>query len=253
MKFYDHIAASYDYFIDWESRIKREDPFYQQLFQECLAKSILDLGCGTGGHAMHWADMGYNVIGVDSSREMIAFARDLAEKKEIDIEFQCLQMTDFASRLQTRFDAVICVGNTVAHLLDAANVLRLFHESIQSMKETGVAVYHLKNFQRIIEVKKRDFPVISRVVDDKEYVFIRYYDFPEHDLEFNYIVAVKENGQWHSRSYQLKHHPWMMEEVVAIAKEAGFTEVMIYGGYDFSEFDPETSEDLLFVCELGEV
>jgi len=252
MKFYDQMAQTYDYFIDWPERIKREDPFYQHLFQECLGKSIIDLGCGTGGHALHWGGMGYNVVGIDSSSKMIQYARELAEKEDVDIEFQCMKITDFASRFQQKFDAVVCSGNTLSHLLDKPSVMRLFMESIAVMKITGAAIYHILNYQLILENRRRDFPVKSRIVDGTEYVFARFYDFQNEHLEFNMVSAVKDENGWHSRSSQLLHHPWMAEELIEMAKEAGFTEVMTYGGYDFSEFNPETSQDLLLVCELGE-
>ena len=252
MKFYDHLAQTYDYFIDWETRIKREDPFFQHLFRERLASSILDLGCGTGGHAIHWAELGFNVVGLDSSTEMIEFARRRAEQEEIDIEFQCLSMTDFTTRIQQKFDVIVCLGNTVSHLLDAETLKKMYQQTVASLKESGVAVFHALNFRRIQEFKRRDFPVKSRVVDDKEYVFIRFYDFRNDELEFNFVVSARENGEWISRSYQLKHHPWMQPDLVALAKASGFTEVMCYGGYDFSEFDPEKSDDLLLVCERGE-
>ncbi len=253
MKFYDQIARTYDFFIDWQNRIKREDPFYQHLFRERLAKSILDLGCGTGGHAMHWAEMGYNVIGIDSSKEMIAYAKQMSEERDIDIEFQCMRLNHFATPLQQEFDTIICVGNTISHILERADLLKLFQESVNALKETGIAVFHTLNYRRIVDVKKRDFPVISRTVGDNEYVFIRFYDFLEQHLEFNYVVACRENGEWSSRSHQLKHHPWMKDELISTAKEAGFTAILAYGGYDFSEFDLDKSDNLLLVCELGEV
>ncbi len=253
MKVYNQIAEVYDYFIDWEERIKREDPFFQHLFQERLGASILDLGCGTGGHALHWSEMGYNVVGLDSARDMIEHARLLGEKRELDIEFLCLPLTDFASHLQQQFDAVVCVGNNIPHLLDRLAVQRLFTETVKAMKESGVAIFHVLNYSRILEFNKRDFPVRSMVVGGKEYVFIRFYEFhPEH-WDFHFVVAVKEQGNWISHSYVMKHHPWMWDELVGMAQTAGFTQILSYGGYDFSEFNPRESNDLLLVCELGEV
>ncbi|MBI1387830.1 MAG: methyltransferase domain-containing protein [bacterium] len=254
MKFYDQLAFSYDAFIDWDARIKREDPFYQHIFRERLATSILDAGCGSGGHALHWAGMGYNVVGVDSSPEMIRKAREGAEREELDAEFDCLQLTDFASRLQTRFDAVVCVGNTLSHILNEENMLRFFRESAASLKDTGAAIFHCHNFQRILDVKKRDFPVRTRQLDGKEYVFCRFYDFGPRYLEFNMVVAARdlESGEWASRSMQMLHYPWVKDELLALLKQAGFTQVMCYGGFDFSEFELDKSNDLIMVCEFGE-
>jgi SAM-dependent methyltransferase len=39
------------------------------------ARSVLDLGCGTGRHDFLLAEMGYEVVGVDLSEEMLAVAR----------------------------------------------------------------------------------------------------------------------------------------------------------------------------------
>lgn len=251
MKFYNQLAATYDLFIDWEDRIKREDPFFQHVWQERMATSILDLGCGTGGHDVYWAEMGYNVVGVDSAKEMIAHARRVSEEKEVDAEFQCLRMTDFANQIQQQFDSVICVGNTLPHLLTEDDVRRLFQQAFKSMKPTGTAVFQLLNYARFLAVKKRDFPVKSRIVDGKEYLFIRAYDYQPGHIVFNFTVAVKEDGVWTAHSHQVQHFPWQLAQLLPLMRECGFTQVMSYGGYDFSEFDPDNSQDLILVCETG--
>jgi 2-polyprenyl-3-methyl-5-hydroxy-6-metoxy-1,4-benzoquinol methylase len=252
MKFYDQLAQAYDYFIDWEARIKREDPFYQHLLQERIGTSILDLGCGSGGFSIHWAETGYNVVGIDSSSAMVQQAQKNAEEKEIDIEFQCLQMTDFANKIQQQFDVIICVGNNLAHILEPVKLKRVFTETMKSMKPSGLAVFHILNYHRILDIKRRDFPARNREVDGKEYLFLRFYNFLKDFLEFNMVMAVKEDGQWSSRSMQMKHKPWTHEELIRLAKEAGFTDVMTYGDYQFSEFNAQDSENLIMVCEVNE-
>jgi len=110
MKFYDHLAKTYDYFIDWEARIKNEDPFFQQIFRESLGNSVLDLGCGTGGYDIYLAEMGFNVVGIDSSRQMINAAQARAEEEDQcairfgDLQwhyhFSCSRRTSIATPLQ---------------------------------------------------------------------------------------------------------------------------------------------------------
>ncbi len=252
MKFYDKLAEIYDYFIDWPERIKKEDAFFQHIFRERMGMSILDVGCGTGGHSLHWGDVGYNVIGIDSSSEMIQYAQRMAEEREIDTEFQCMKMTDFSNKLQVQFDTIVCVGNTLAHLIEKETMLRFFQECISSMKITSAAVFHILNYDLILENKRRDFPVKSYKEGDHEYVFMRFYDYLSTHLEFNMIYAIKDEKGWHSKSMQMMHRPWRKEELLELMKEAGFTHIMCYGGYDFSEFNPNKSTDLVFVCELGD-
>jgi SAM-dependent methyltransferase len=50
-------------------------------------RSVLDIGCGTGGHAIVLAERGYEVVGVDLSAPMLAIARTKAADAGQDIEF----------------------------------------------------------------------------------------------------------------------------------------------------------------------
>lgn len=252
MKAYDYLASYYDIVFDWEERLRREEPFFETLFQEKMATSILDLGCGAGGHSLFWSDLGMHVVGLDSSAGMIREAQRRADEEGLDVEFHCLSITDFSQKVQQRFDAVVCVGNTLPHLIEPEAVRRLFRETIASMKPTGVAIFHCINYHRILEVKKRDHPVLSKVVDDKEYVLCRFYDFLPHALEFNTVMLIKDQEGWHSHSSQVLHYPWMKDDLETLAKEAGFSHVMFYGGLDFSPFNPDESKDLYMVCEVGD-
>ncbi len=46
-----------------------------QLYGRGSGRSVLDLGCGTGGHALVLAGRGYDVVGVDRSPDMLERAR----------------------------------------------------------------------------------------------------------------------------------------------------------------------------------
>jgi len=46
-----------------------------RLYGQSAVRRVLDLGCGTGGHAVVLAERGYDVVGVDRSAEMLERAR----------------------------------------------------------------------------------------------------------------------------------------------------------------------------------
>ena len=47
-------------------------------------RNILDLGCGTGNHALPLAQQGYEIVGVDRSNTMLDRARKKAADQQLD-------------------------------------------------------------------------------------------------------------------------------------------------------------------------
>ena len=48
---------------------------------------ILDIGCGLGREAFSLSDLGFDVVGIDISKEVISQVKQLATDKEYDISF----------------------------------------------------------------------------------------------------------------------------------------------------------------------
>ncbi len=69
--------------------------------------SILDMGCGTGRHAIELAQRGYKVTGVDISSGMLSQAKKKAKEAKVKVEW----IQDDAIRFKSgkRFDAAICL------------------------------------------------------------------------------------------------------------------------------------------------
>lgn len=68
---------------------------------------ILDIGCGTGRHAVELAKRGYQVTGVDISSGMLAEAKKAARKAGVNVEWVHADATKFTST--ELFDAAICL------------------------------------------------------------------------------------------------------------------------------------------------
>jgi SAM-dependent methyltransferase len=82
------------------------------------AQSILELGCGTGAHAVHLASMGYAIHGVDRSHEMLTAAnrrlKDASDDIAPRIRFSPGDIRQV--RLDDRFDAVIALFHVISYL-----------------------------------------------------------------------------------------------------------------------------------------
>ncbi len=74
------------------------------------SKRILDIGCGTGRHAIELARRGYRVTGLDLSESQLRQARRKAAEAGVSVEFERRDATE--RHFQDEFDAAImfCEG-----------------------------------------------------------------------------------------------------------------------------------------------
>ena len=64
---------------DWHNEIR----LITSVLTAHKSESVVDLGCGTGYHVRALTKLGFNVTGVDISKQNIEFARKRAEKEKI--------------------------------------------------------------------------------------------------------------------------------------------------------------------------
>ncbi len=110
-------ASSYD-LIYREKNYEAECDFIEALFRRYSRhniKNILDLGCGTGGHAIPLARRGYKVHGIDRSPEMVAIAKEKARAQGLfdRTSFEISNIQDI--NLKNKFDAVICMFAVIGY------------------------------------------------------------------------------------------------------------------------------------------
>lgn len=134
---YDRWSTIYD--SDGNPLIALEEPLVEQLLGEMQGLAAIDLGCGTGRHALRLAKAGARVEAVDFSEHMLARAREKASGLDITFhQFDLTQRLPFAER---SFDRVVC-----GLVLDHVKELRaLFDELCRLCKPDGrvvVSVMH---------------------------------------------------------------------------------------------------------------
>jgi SAM-dependent methyltransferase len=103
-------------------------------------KSILELGCGTGKHAMLLAEKGYAVAGVDQSEEMLAQARERL-KSLLNNKIE-LKLGDVRNvRLNKQFDAVISLFHVMSYHITNADLCGAFETAKVHLKPGGIFIF----------------------------------------------------------------------------------------------------------------
>lgn len=104
-QYYDRLMADAPY--------QRWLAFIARIAAKAANPQIVDVGCGTGTVALGLRRLGYRVIGLDSSKDMLAVAR--AKARRAGLELPLLQ-ADF-SQLPVAADLIIATCDSLNHLL----------------------------------------------------------------------------------------------------------------------------------------
>jgi len=248
MPFYDALASDYDRFVNWEGRLAHELPFLERLFAEHGVVRVLDAACGTGHHAIALARRGYQAAGADLSAAMIEQARRNAAAAGVEAQFAVAGFGALAALGQT-FDAVLCLGNSLPHLLTEEALAEALADFAAVLHPGGLVVIQNRNFDRVWRQRERLMGPQSHREGEQEWLFVRFYDFHDETITFNMIRLRRDGQAWTQDVESTELRPIFRDDLAAALGRAGFVQAAFHGGYDGSPFDPARSGDLIAVAQ----
>src|SRR5690625_6203570 len=99
---------------------------------------MLDLGCGRGRHSIALARRGYQVTGIDLSKEVVGKAEEIAE--EAGLRNVTFLTGDMRETLDQRFDAVLNLFTTFGYFLEDNENVRVLGNINKLVKSVGTTL-----------------------------------------------------------------------------------------------------------------
>jgi SAM-dependent methyltransferase len=135
---YDALYKDKDY--------QAECDLLRRVFQQYAARpvhSILDLGCGTGNHAIPLAQRGFQVTGVDRSTEMLERARQKARAAALSYVPEFIQGDVRQVELGKTSDAALFMFAVLGYQLSNTDVLAALQNARRHLEEDGLLVFDI--------------------------------------------------------------------------------------------------------------
>ncbi len=242
-KFYTSISKYYSEIFPYKPM---QLQFIKSRAGELAGKRILDIGCATGELAFHLANEGAKVTGIDLNENLLKQAKNgigkfrfaKSNKHESDLSspgpvFQIGNMLELNNDFQPeQFDAVLCFGNTLVHLLSEGLIQKMLSGVFSILKPGGHFLLQILNYDYILGENISELPVI----ETDNIKFVRKYGFENNSqvVRFQTDLILKKEKETISNETSLL--ALKSKELYELLSQTNSTEINMFSNFKMEPF-----------------
>jgi SAM-dependent methyltransferase len=246
-------SSSYDLLYRDKDYEEECDKIEQIIREQKMGKvqTILDLGCGTGNHALRLANRGYSVTGVDRSENMLAIAGLKALESNLDSTFVQSDIRSFKSN--KKYDVIIMMFAVLGYLTENTDIEKALATVRRHLKPGGLFICDVWYGPAVLHQKPGER---ARVTENGETTIIR---VSSGDLNnYRHIVDVhfqvwKIVGNQLMEKFKEDHvmRFFFPQELASFLKNAGLELSLIRDFDDISREPDENSWNIWIVAKAS--
>jgi 2-polyprenyl-3-methyl-5-hydroxy-6-metoxy-1,4-benzoquinol methylase len=209
---------------------------------------ILDVGCGTGRHAIELSNRGYIVTGIDLSETQLTRARQKAESHNLKIDFQKQDARNLPFNHEFDVAIMLCEGGFPLMETDEMNY-EILNCVTKSLKDHGKLIFTTLNGLFPLYHSVEEFCASTTEEGNATYRSNTFdlMTFRDHNItEFEDDFGNKKTLECNERYYVPSEITWLL-------KSLGYKTIHIFGAKlgAFSKNDKLTTEDfeMLVIAE----
>jgi len=250
-----HFAFLYDRLMDdmpydkWQQFVKEAWSRYR-----LEPRTIVDLACGTGRHAIALAQDGYDVTGIDLSEHMLTVAQEQAELSAMAIQtagghIQWLQQDMREWDIARTADCVICLCDGINYLLSEQDVRAVLARTYRGLREGGLFLFDVLTAHQY-ETYAAGQPY---TYDDDDLAYIWYSDWDAEDRIITHDLTIflreDEASERFLRTNEThRQRAYDQHELTEWLREAGFRQVDSFADFTWQPVSAETGR--MFLCAV---
>ena len=227
---------------------------------------VVDLGCGTGTLTEKLAQLGYDMIGIDNSPEMLSIAMD--KKAEAGSGTLYLNQNMQEMDLYSTVGTIICICDSLNYLLSEEDVLKTFKLVKNYLYPGGIFIFDFntvykyekvigdstiaENYEDCAFIWENNYDSESRINEYDLTLFIKDEDFIEaEDVIVNKEFNADKDGhfvRYHETHFQKGYELRQIQDLL----EAAGLEFVIAIDDESEGYPGEESERIFVVARKGE-
>jgi SAM-dependent methyltransferase len=226
---FNHYARYYDLLYRDKDYAVEACYVHEQLVNQGVAGGrLLELGCGTGRHAVEFAKLGWTVDGVDLSQAMVEQALDRAQQQPSQIASRLqFQRGDVRSVATGRtYDAVVSLFHVMSSQTGNADLAAAFATAARHLRPGGLFLFDFWYGPAVLS----DPPVVRVKRLEDEIVQVTRVAEPglrpnENQVVVNYHVFIKDKNTSAYTEFNESHHMrfLFLPEMDLLLRQAGLS------------------------------
>jgi len=233
-------AGAYDIFYgekDYDAECDLIEALWRE-YGEGGTANILDLGCGTGSHAIRLARRGHTVVGVDRSEAMLKHARVKADDVSDHLMFHQGDIRDFSVNQQ--FDIAVVLFAVLGYQLENDDVLATLRTARRHLRSGGLLIFDVWYGPAVL--KERPGQRVKVIpTDDGEILRIASgsLDVARHRVAVDYEIRHLQAGRLASRSTERHEMRYFFSQELKLFLEVSGFEMGRLGAFPKFNCDPD--------------
>ena len=210
---------------------------------------ILDVGCGTGRHAIELTKRGYQVTGIDLSESQLKRAKEKAKAENLSIDFQCQDARNLPFNGEFDVAIMICEGGFSLMETDEMD-FEILKNVTKSLKPAAKFIFSAPNGLFPLYNSVDDFHA-STVEDGNSVCKDNSFDF----MTFRgYSIVEFEDDDGNKKTLECNERYYVPCEITWLLKSLGYKTIDIFGARlgEFSREHQLTTKDfeMLVIANL---
>lgn len=255
---YTGFAFVYDLFMD-ETPYDKWGAYIENSLKEygIFDGIILDLGCGTGVMTEYLAQKGYDMIGVDSSFDMLDVAASKQserlsrnhEKENYNILYLCQDMRSF--ELYGTVAAIYSICDSINYITEPEDLIQVFKLVNNYLDPEGLFIFDFNTDYKYREVIGDT--VIAENREEGSFIWENSYDIKKQINEYDLTIFIPSEQEGLFEKHEEVHFQrgYTLEEMKSFLKQSGLVFEKAVDADTHNEVTDTSERIYIFARESG--